>query len=207
MAHNDPRSRVLENYVRWMGEPEEVFAPDELPPHLSPKLGVLRYPHEHFSVYCTAGASMAILPHSKEVYGDNRGVRFEYLFHGPNQQHQRICELLIMLASYPYTQHIIYDSGFIIPIGTPVAPHSNLRYLYLTYPYQDDPHIFTDTPFGQISTPDLLIQTWWAFPISHEEALFVRSHGPTAFDQQCYQRLSQQYDIYNFTRPSLLSER
>jgi hypothetical protein len=205
MSILDPRSLVLDNYVQWKGEPQAVYTPSTIPDTLSPRFGVLEYAAEAYSVYCTAGASSTIQPYSQQAYDDSRGVRFEYLLHGVPTYHVRVCELLMMLASYPYSQNVLYESGSIIPIGGTVVPDSALTYVYLTYPYQDDPHIYTSTPAGQIDTDDVLIQTWWAIPISREEAVFVRRFGPDTFEKHCFERLSQNYDVFDFFRPSLIT--
>lgn len=179
---------VFENYRKWKGEPNFVHHTQEMDVNLSPHFAILQYTSVvSYHVFCTVGASYQLIPQSQQKFKNPRGVRYEYLLHGVIGRTKEICDLLYMIAAYPFRQNIFYYSGFVLPMGTgkTVSPSSAMEFIYFTYPYEDDPRIYEPPSWGEIKFPDLLIQTLWVIPIYRSEALFIRQAGPQAFEDRC----------------------
>lgn len=196
----DMTSLVFDNYMQWKGTPIDIARPDGQPPHVSPTFRVLEYDAGAYHVFCTAGASHEIIPQSARRFRNPRGVRYEYLMHGLPDARREVQNALLMIAGYPFMQEFMYYAGCIIPTGGPLFRGSEMEYLYFTYPYEDDPNVFTPAPRGQIEREDALIQTLWVFPIHRSEARYVEQSGADAFEKLLG---AGDFHAYDVTRPAL----
>ncbi len=201
---NHARALVLANYEAWKGVPNAVWTPDEGASDLSSQFDILEYTGTIHSTYCTVGASHTVIPHTEQEYPEYQGVRFEYILHASPQYRKQVCDLLLMIAAYPFLQHFTYYPGCAIPIGSPVIDGSPMTALYFTYPYRDDPKIYTETPWGQVKCGSILVHTWWVFPVYLAEVQYIQKHDADAFEDLCYERWSRKYDGFDFFRPSLV---
>lgn len=200
----DPATFVLDNYMRWKGAPEHLIrvAPAEGEARVvSAHFAVLSYPgNKLYTTYATLGGSARVIPNSPRSFGDRRGVRYEYLMHAQPEHEALVCELLALVAEHPHRHGVEVGPGYVLPIGEPVAPGSGMEYLYLTYPYLDDPRMFEGKPSGQIDRPDALIQWLWVLPIYLSEFSYIKKTGPDAFEELLQTRHSEVYDAYAFNR-------
>ncbi|MEN9935817.1 MAG: hypothetical protein RLZZ387_2396 [Chloroflexota bacterium] len=202
----DPAALVLDNYMRWKGAPEHLIKvapePDESGRRfVSRHFAVLSYPKNPlFTTYGTLGGSYAVIPNSPRSFGDRRGVRYEYIMHAPPAHETEVCDLLALVAEHPHRHGVEIGPGYVLPIGEPVVPGSNMEYLYFTYPYIDDPRMFEGKPQGQIDRPEALVQWLWVFPIYLSERNYIRQVGPEAFEDLLQTRHSEVYDAYEFGR-------
>ncbi|MGQ9548835.1 MAG: suppressor of fused domain protein [Roseiflexus sp.] len=204
---DDPAALVFDNYLRWKGTPTFLVRPvfkDDAPPAetcVSPHFTVLVYrANPLYTTLCTLGASCRIIPFSRASFGDERGVRYEYIIHAAPSNEQHAAQLLALIAEYPFIHTIEIGPGYILPVGEPVVPGSPMEYLYFTYPYLDDGRLYESNPWGQIERPDLLIQMLWVLPIYRSEAQFIRAKGIEAFEQRLQERHSRIYDAYDMLR-------
>jgi hypothetical protein len=180
-----------------------VFKNDAPPAEMfvSPHFTVLVYrANPLYTTLCTLGASYRIIPFSRASFGDERGVRYEYIMHAAPSHEQHAAQLLALIAEYPFIHTIEIGPGYILPVGEPVVPGSPMEYLYFTYPYLDDSRLYESDPWGQIERPDLLIQMLWVLPIYRSEAQFIRTNGMEAFEQRLQERHSRIYDAYDMLR-------
>lgn len=207
VCDDDPTVLVFDNYLRWKGMPAFLVRPafkNDAPPaeaFVSPHFAVLVYrANPLYTTLCTLGASYRIIPFSRASFGDERGVRYEYIFHAAPAHEQHAAQLLALIAGYPFIHTIEIGPGYILPIGEPVTPGSSMEYLYFTYPYLDDGRLYESDPWGQIERPNLLIQMLWVFPIYRSEAQFIRANGMEAFEQRLQERHSRIYDAYDMLR-------
>ncbi|HWQ13018.1 MAG TPA: suppressor of fused domain protein [Roseiflexaceae bacterium] len=201
----DPALLVFERYLRWKGPPAHLIrvapAPEDAGRLVSRHFAVLAYPQNPlFTTYGTLGGSMRVIPHSPRSFADRRGVRYEYLMHAPPEREREVCDLLALIAEHPHRHTLEIGPGYVLPVGEPVVPRSSMEYLYLTYPYLDDPRMFEGTPQGQIERPDALIQWLWVLPIYRSEFHYIRNAGPQAFEELLQRRHSEVYDAYDFLR-------
>lgn len=204
---NDPAVLVFDNYMRWKGTPTFLVRPvyqEGAPPAdmlVSPHFTVLAYQaNPLYTTLCTMGACYGVIPFSRASFGDERGVRYEYILHTAPAVAQESAGLLALIAEHPFERQVEIGPGYILPIGEPVIPGSPMEFLYFTYPYLDDGRLYEANPWGQIERGDLLIQTLWVFPIYLAEAEFIRTAGVDAFEQQLQEHHSQMYDAYDFMR-------
>lgn len=206
-ANGDPGIVVFENYVRWKGPPAQVMrlaADDAADPPISPQFAILVYAQNPlFNTYCTLGASLRPVPGSAAYSGDPRGVRFEYLIHARPEDEQQITDLLPLVAAHPYVHNIGTGPGAVLSIGEPVVRGSAMEYLYLTYPYVDEPHMQTRA-YGQIDQGDLLIQMLWLIPLYRSEVAHLEQIGPEAFEELLFARHQERYDAYELDRLPLV---
>lgn len=199
----DPALFVLENYLRWKGAPEHLIrvAPPEGERFVSQHFAVLAYPgNQLYTTYATLGASLRVIPHSPRSFGDQRGVRYEYLFHAEPAYEETVCDLLALVAEHPHRHGVEIGPGYVLPIGEPVAHGSGMEYLYCTYPYLDDARMFEGRPQGQIERPDMVIQSLWVLPIYLSEFNSIKKSGPDAFEALLQNRHGEVYDAYAFGR-------
>ena len=204
---NDPTALVFDNYLRWKGSPaflvRPIYPADAAPADMlvSPHFTVLAYQaNPLYTTLCTLGASYGVIPSSTVSFGDERGVRYEYIMHTPPDAAQPIAGLLALIAEHPFEHQVEIGPGYILPIGEPVIPGSPMEFLYFTYPYLDDGRLYEANPWGQIEQAELLIQTLWVFPIYLAEAEFIRTSGVEAFEERLQEHHSQKYDAYDFMR-------
>lgn len=197
----DPAALVFDNYVRWKGLPADGLRLDDPPEPLSRRFTILEYPAQHrYAAYCTVGASNGVIPHSERSFGDERGVRYEYILHALPTYSAEAADLLTLIASYPFGQGVEIGPGFVLPNGEPVVEGSHMEYFYFTYPYLDDQNIYNEQPWGQIERDNVLIQLLWVFPIYKSEADFIRANGPEAFEERCFEKHAHHYDADDFLR-------
>jgi hypothetical protein len=200
-ATGDPAVFVFDTYLRWKGVPLNGARLKGNHEHLSRYFSVLEFPGTvDFRVYGTLGASRMAIPGSAASFGDERGVRYEYLIHADPQHEDAMIDLLLLVAEFPFKEQVEYQPGYVLPIGEPVVLGSNMEYLYFTYPYLDDARLYEGNPWGQIDRGNVLIQMLWAFPIYLSEFQFLRRHGPDAFEEAVNQRHRARYDAYDFAR-------
>ena len=198
------RRLVLQNYEAWKGEPREVLQPPKPNPYVDPNFGILVYPDPRgYTVYATAGASAMVQPHIRAESGPEQGVRFEYLMHGSDEDAEAICEILDRVTMYPFQVKTPTDSGSVLPLGTDfqAALGGQIHSLFLTYPYEADPRIYTTTPWGQIQKAGQIIQTLWVIPIYQDEAELILRKGPESFEERC---VPGSFRAYDWHRPSVL---
>jgi hypothetical protein len=200
-ATGDPTVFVFDTYLRWKGVPLNGARPAEVPEHLSRHFSVLEFPGApDFHVYCTLGASFSVIPGSPAAFGDERGVRYEYLVHAAPQHQDAVSELLVHVAEFPFTEQADYQPGYVLNIGAPIVPGSGMEYLYFTYPYLDDARLYEGRPWGQVERGKVLIQVLWIFPIYRSEFQFLRQRGPEAFEELVNERHQQHYDAFDMLR-------
>ncbi len=203
----DTAGIVFENYIAWKGMPVDIAKPPVQAEYLSPSFRILEYgSNNSYRVYCTVGASYRIIPHSQAGFKSERGVRYEYILHASPRFEREVFDLLLMIASYPFKQNFMYYAGCVLPVGaaSTVVDGSKMEYLYFTYPYLDDPQIYDSQPRGQIKQDDLLIQTLWVFPIYRSEAEYIQTKGVDEWENSCYARNTQAYDLYDFFRSAMV---
>jgi hypothetical protein len=195
---------VLQNYRSWLGEPESIDQPIARYPELSPDFSILTYPKNEYYALCTAGGSQSIIPMSKGRFGDDRGVAYEYILHSDLKNLNASRDLLLRICSYPYLiQKFIY-SGDTFPIGDDFCSIPRLNYIYLTFPYEEDISVYSESPKGQIMMQDRLIQTFWAIPIFEEEAKLLKKIGPTKFDELLGNSDFQAYNLHRRPLPPVV---
>lgn len=207
VRENDPAALVFDNYLRWKGTPAFLVRPvvqDDMMPSealVSPQFTILAYEtNPLYTTLCTLGASYRVIPFSRASFGDERGVRYEYIMHATPAFAQQAAELLALVAEHPFRHALEIGPGYILPVGEPVIPGSPMEYLYFTYPYLDDNRLYETEPWGQIERADQLIQIQWVFPIYYSEAQFIRAAGVEAFELRLQERHTQVYDAYDFMR-------
>lgn len=207
VCDGDPTALVFDRYLHWKGLPsfiarpvfQEGIAPVET--FVSPHFAVLAYQtNPLYTTLCTLGASYRIIPFSRASFGDERGVRYEYIMHAAQANEHQTAELLALVAEYPFVHNVEIGPGYVMPVGEPVAPGSPMEYLYFTYPYLDDNRLYESNPWGEIERPELLIQVLWVLPIYRSEARFIRTAGMDAFEERLQERHSQIYDAYDLMR-------
>ncbi len=208
-ASSDPAIMVYERMVAWKGMPTFRFGArpkqgaEGLHQALSQHFSICVYESNPlYSVFCTVGASYNIIPKSVQSTGDERGMRYEYLMHAPAQNAELACELLLMIAEHPHLHQREIGPGYILPIGEPLVTGSVLEFLYFTYPFLDDPHIYEVNPAGEVDHPRAYIQTLWIIPISRAERDYIRTHGVEQFEAFLHAQHRERYNA-EFTRTSL----
>jgi Suppressor of fused protein (SUFU) len=200
-TNGDPTVFVFDTYLRWKGVPLNGARPIEIPEHLSRHFSVLEFAGTtDFRVFGSLGASFMPIPGSEVSFNDPRGVRYEYLLHAPEHYTDEISELLMLVAEFPFKHKVEVQPGYVLQIGEPVVPGSNMEYLYFTYPYLDDARLYEGNPWGQIEQGKVIIQVLWAFPIYLTEYQFLRKHGVDQFEELINQRHQKRYDAYDFER-------
>lgn len=204
---DDPTALVFEHYLRWKGMPSfiarPVFNENAAPTEtfVSPHFTVLAYQaNPLYTTLCTLGASYRVIPFSRASFGDERGVRYEYIMHAARAHERQAAELLALIAEYPFVHDVEIGPGYVMPVGEPVAPGSPMEYLYFTYPYLDDGRLYESHPWGEIERSEMLIQVLWVLPIYRSEAQFIRTAGMEAFEERLQERHSQIYDAYDIMR-------
>ncbi|MGB9752367.1 MAG: hypothetical protein C0183_16475 [Roseiflexus castenholzii] len=208
---DDPTALMFDHYLRWKGMPlfiarpvfQEGMGPMET--LVSRHFAVLAYrANPLYTTLCTLGASYRVIPFSRVSFGDERGVRYEYIMHAARANEQQAAELLALVAEYPFVHNVEIGPGYVMPVGEPVAPGSPMEYLYFTYPYLDDSRMYESNPWGEIERPELLIQVLWVLPIYRSEAQFIRIAGMEAFEGRLQERHAQVYDAYDLMRLPLV---
>lgn len=206
----DPAIMVYERLVLWKGMPDHRYGArpkqgaDGILPTLSQHFSLCVFSaNPLYAVFCTVGASLTPIPHSTTSTGDPRGMRFEYLMHAPEHHAELVCELLLMIAEHPHIHQREIGPGYVLPIGEPIVPGSAIEFLYFTYPFLDDPHIYEVNPAGEIDHPRAYIQTLWVVPMTRTERSYLRTHGVEAFETLLHQKHSERYDA-GFHRTSIV---
>lgn len=209
-AKADPAIMVYERLVVWKGMPTHRFgarpkqASEGLHDALSELFSICVYESNPlYSVFCTVGASLRMIPKSDLSTGDPRGMRFEYLMHAPAEHAELACEFLLMIAEHPHIHQREVGPGYVLPIGEPIIPGSAIEFLYFTPPFLDDPHIYEVNPAGEIDHPRAYIQTLWVVPMTRAERDFLRKNGVEAFEALLHRSHSERYDAA-FTRKSII---
>lgn len=207
VRNDDPVALVFDRYLRWKGMPSFIARPvfnegaAPIETFISPHFSVLAYQaNPLYTTLCTLGGSYRIIPFSRASFGDERGVRYEYIMHAARSDEQHAAELLAQIAEYPFVHNVEIGPGYVMPVGEPVAPGSPMEYLYFTYPYLDDGRLYESDPWGEIEQAKVLIQVLWVFPIYRSEALFIRRFGMEAFEEELQRRHSRIYDAYDLMR-------
>ncbi len=208
-ASADPAIMVYERLITWKGAPTYRFGArakqgsEGVHTQLSNHFSICVYESNPlYSVYCTVGASFNVIPKSIASTGDPRGMRFEYLMHAPDTHAELACELLLMIAEHPHVHQREVGPGYVLPIGEPIIAGSPLEFLYFTYPFLDDPHIYEVNPAGEVDHPRAYIQTLWVIPISGAEREHIRTRGVEQFEEFLHARHRERYDA-DFDRASL----
>ena len=198
---SDPAVLYYDRLLRWKGTPtfrigaRPKQGAEGIHSALSAHFSICVFQQNPlFDVYCTVGASRSTIPHSTHTSRDPRGIRHEYLMHASNVYSEAVCEILLMIAEHPHIHNLEIGAGFVMPIGEPIVPNSALEYLYFTYPFLDDPHIYDPNPAGEIDHPQTYIQTLWILPISKAERQYLRTNGVEAFEAFLHEQHSQRYD-------------
>lgn len=92
-------------------------------------------------------------------------------------------DVLLKLARYPYISgHFLY-SGMAVPFGEDISGVTGLNHLYITFPYRDDPDVYTNSPRGEMRVADRLVFVFWAIPIFEDEAQLLNRLGAEHFDR------------------------
>ncbi|ABU58087.1 suppressor of fused domain protein [Roseiflexus castenholzii] len=208
---DDPTALMFDHYLRWKGSPSFIARPvfqegmGPMETLVSRHFTVLAYQaNPLYTTLCTLGASYRVIPFSRVSFGDERGVRYEYIMHAARANEQQAAELLALVAEYPFVHNVEIGPGYVMPVGEPVAPGSPMEYLYFTYPYLDDSRMYESNPWGEIERPELLIQVLWVLPIYRSEAQFIRIAGMEAFEGRLQERHAQIYDAYDLMRLPLV---
>lgn len=208
--HGDPSLLAYERLLQWKGAPTYRYGArpkqgaDGLHAKISPHFSICVYESNPlFQVFCTVGAARTALPNSTFTSRDPRGIRHEYVMHGSAQHAEVICEILLMMAEHPFVHNIDMGPGYVLPIGEPIVADSVLEYLYLTYPFLDDAHIYDPNPAGEINHPQAYIQTLWIVPISAAERTLLRRVGVEEFETFLHTKHSERYDA-DFHRASMI---
>jgi hypothetical protein len=200
-TNGDPTVFVFDTFLRWKGVPLNGARLTDTHEHLSRHFSVLEFAGTpEFRVYATLGASRTIIPGSPTSFGDQRGVRYEYLMHANPAHADAISDLLLLVAEFPFKEQAEYQPGYVLPIGEPIVAGSGMEYLYFTYPYLDDAKLYDEHPWGQIDRNPFLIQILWAFPIYRSELQFLRRNGPDAFEELVNERHRINYDGFDMLR-------
>lgn len=206
----DPTVLYYERLLQWKGAPTFRLGArphqggEGLHSAISPLFSIFVYQNNPlFDVYCTVGASRSPLPHSTRSSRDPRGMRHEYIMHASNVYAEVACEILLLVSEHPYANNIDIGPGYVMPIGEPIIADSSLEYLYFTYPFLDDPHIYDAHPAGEIDHPQAYTQAIWILPITRAERQYLRTHGVDAFEAFLHEQHSQRYDA-DFLRASLV---
>ena len=77
------RGVMLHHVKQWLGEPSQVIVPQKQHPTLDPLFAVLTFSSsQNYLRFLTNGASRNVVLGSQAEYGDEFGVRYEYLMHG-----------------------------------------------------------------------------------------------------------------------------
>lgn len=209
-AEADPSILTYERLLRWKGAPTFRYGArpkqgaDGLHDKISPHFSICVYTtNPVFNVFCTVGAARSALPNSTFTTRDPRGIRHEYLMHGSAEHAEVICEILLMIAEHPFVHGIDIGPGYALPIGEPIIPGSQLEYLYITYPFLDDAHIYEPNPAGEIDHPQAYIQTLWIVPLTQAERDYLRRVGVDEFETFLHQKHSERYDA-DLLRASLI---
>ena len=172
---------VLENYKGWLGNNPMIYqSPSNLKFH-SEHLSILTYDKPTYKLLCTAGASKTAIPHSPGKFGSRKSCSYEYLIHSSEANLLDFHELLFEVSLYAYLNDKFISSGSVISLGKKVLS-SEMEYLYLTDPYEDDGAIYSKLPHGQIVLPNKVIQTLWIIPIYTNEYRAIQEHGAEYFD-------------------------
>ena len=208
-ASADPSIMVYERLMLWKGAPTFRYGArpkqgaEGLHASLSSHFSICAY-HSNplYHVFCTVGGSLNVIPKSMESTGDPRGMRFEYLLHAAEEHAELACELLLMIAEHPHVHQREIGPGYVLPIGEPLIAGSALEFLYFTYPFLDDPHIYEVNPAGEVDHPKAYIQTLWVIPITRAERDFIRHRGVEQFEEFLHARHRERYDA-DFLRASL----
>lgn len=207
---NDPSVLYYERLLQWKGAPTFRFGArpsqtgDGLHSAISPLFSIFVYQQNPlFDVFCTVGASRTPLPHSTRTTRDPRGMRHEYIMHANNVYAEAACEILLLVSEHPHANNIDIGPGFVMPIGEPLVKDSALEYLYFTYPFLDDPHIYDAHPAGEIDHPNAYTQVIWVIPITRAERQFLRTSGVDAFEAFLHEQHRERYDA-DFLRNSLM---
>ncbi|MCX6016655.1 MAG: suppressor of fused domain protein [Chloroflexales bacterium] len=197
----DPALLYYDRLLRWKGQPTSRFGArpkqgaEGIHSAISAQFSICIFQQNPlYDVFCTIGASRSPIPRSTITSGDPRGIRHEYLMHASNVYSEAVCEILLMIAEHPHIHNREIGAGYVMPIGEPIIPNSALEYLYFTYPFLDDPHIYDPNPAGEIDHPQIYIQTLWILPISPSERQFLRTNGVEAFEVFLHEQHSQRYD-------------
>lgn len=175
--------RVGSNYKAWLGEPREIFQPQEKYSELSKHFSVLVYERGDHLLLCSFGASETSIPGSSKAFNLPGGSSHEYLLHARQQDLEEMRDLLHKVACYPYISNRFVYSGMAIPIGDDIAGKPTLNHVYITYPYQDDPNIYTESPSGEIPLGDRLIFVFWIIPVFQQEIELLKRVGAEEFDR------------------------
>jgi hypothetical protein len=200
-ANGDPTVFVFDTYLRWKGVPQNGARLKIAHEYLSRHFSVVEFPGSpDFHVFATLGASRSIIPGSAKGLGDPRGVRYEYLIHADPKHQDEMIDLLLLVSEFPFKEKVVYQPGYVLPIGEPIAPGSGIEYLYFTLPYLDDARHFQDNPWSQIDRGKTLIQMLWLLPIYKSEFNELRRIGPERFEELINQRHQQGYDGYDLMR-------
>jgi hypothetical protein len=172
---------VLENYKNWFGNKPIIYQPLKSFSFHSENFSILTYSKESYQLLCTAGASKTDIPKSQGRFGQHKSCGYEYLIHSKSEYLVKFHEILFKVSCYPYIVNQFLSSGSIIPFGEKIN-NSEMEYLYLTDPYEDDSAIYSHFPNGQIILPSKIIQTLWVIPIYSVEAELIKHQGAENFD-------------------------
>ncbi|GEM50160.1 suppressor of fused domain protein [Deinococcus cellulosilyticus] len=195
---------MLHHVKQWLGEPSQVIVPQKQHPALDPQFAVMTFPSsQSYLRYMTNGASRNVVPGSQAEFGDDLGVRYEYLMHGKQAMDRVCCDLLFRIAQVPYLISRSLDAGETLVISRQhgIGGGSPMTSVYLTYPYEDDPLIYTSDPLGQLKFANLRIQTLWVIPIHESERQLILDQGPDAFEEILHRHKP---DFADFRRAALL---
>lgn len=210
---SDPSILVYDRLMRWKGQPRFRYGArpkqgtEGINQAISTNFTICTFQQNPlFSVFCTVGAAYSVIPKSTQTSGDPRGIRHEYMMHAPAEYDKVACEMLLMIAEFPHVHNIEIGPGYVIPIGEPIVPGSRLEYLYLTYPFLDDAHIYDANPAGEIDHPQAYIQTLWVVPLTRGERQYLQQHGVEKFEEFLHSKHAERYDA-DFGRASLVDKR
>jgi Suppressor of fused protein (SUFU) len=191
---------VLENYRDWLGIKPMIYQVLENFGVHSAHFSILTYQKETYQLLCTAGASKTDIPKSKGKFGKRKSCAYEYLIHCGSENLMDFHEILLKVSNYPYLVNEFVYSGSVIPFGENIL-NSQMNYLYLTDPYEDDAEIYSKFPDGQMILPNKVIQTLWIIPIYSSEADEIKKYGAEHFDSLLGKSIK---DFGNLHRKSLI---
>ena len=157
-AHYEQFFSVNGTVKKWTKGPTEKLSDDfyilEIPPNSVRNLWI----------YCTVGMSSEAIEYPIELF-----------IYSP-QQHESICELLVMTASY-HRNVLPLNLHYTVNIGRPWFESSQCDHAFISSPYLEG------TRMEIFSLNDKIIYCYWLIPITREERDYKIEHGWDALEQ------------------------
>lgn len=176
---------IIAHLERHLGQLHRGWAPAAEPCGVQVCL-FQNQPILNVSTFSTAGMSEHILAMPRD-----REVRQELLMAVRSElEAPDISQLLFHVAQPIVDQHRAALRGEVIALGYPIRPQSALTNLYVSIPvvFPDSLSTYSDT------TPETVFA--WLIPISESEAVFIRMHGWSRFEDALEQADPDLFDLH-----------